>query len=136
MRSGRSSCFRTLAGRPAFTLLEVIVALVVLGVGILGLSANAALVSRLLGDGSRLTLAAAVATARLEQLRALPCASASSGAATTRGIEERWVIAPMGATGTPALEVQLAVTYRVRATHGARPQRTQRFRAALACATG
>src|SRR5688500_19301925 len=110
MLIGRCPTSRALVGRPAFTLLEVIVALVVLGVGILGLSANASLVSRLVGDGSRLTLAATVATARLEQLRALPCARVSSGAATTRGIEERWIIAPMGTTGAPALEVQLSVT--------------------------
>lgn len=117
-----------------FTLLEVLVALIVLGTGILGLSANAALVLRLVGDGSRLTVAATVATARLEQLRALPCASVAAGTAVTRGIEERWAVAPLGPGGAPrALEVHLTVTYRLRAFRQADPARTQSFRGAVPC---
>ncbi len=119
--------------RPAFTLLEVLVALTLLGAGILGLSASATLVSRMVGDGSRLTLAATVATARFEQLRALPCTNATSGSATRRGIEERWSVAPLEPTGGHALDVQLAVTYRVRASHGTGPTRTQWFRGAVPC---
>ncbi len=119
--------------RRAFTLLEVLVALVLLGVGILGISASAALVSRMVGDGSRLNLAASIATTRLEQLRAMPCASATSGAATTRGVEERWSIAPMGPDPLRALEVQLSVTYRLRMNHGAGASRTQLFRGAVHC---
>jgi prepilin-type N-terminal cleavage/methylation domain-containing protein len=133
MLTRRPSNPRALAGPRAFTLLEVIVALVVLGIGILGLSANAALVSRLVGDGSRLTIAATVATARLEQLRALPCASVRPRTAVTRGIEERWDVAPLGAAPVRALEVQLSVTYRLRANHAAGSPRTQRFRGAVAC---
>ena len=113
----------------AFTLLEVLIALVILGVGILGLSANAALVSRLIGDGSRLTLAATVATSRLEQLRATPCASATSGSATTRGIEERWSV---GAMSVSALDVEVSVTYPLR-TGAGDSSRTQRFRGGIPC---
>jgi prepilin-type N-terminal cleavage/methylation domain-containing protein len=117
-----------------FTLLEVLVALVILGTGILGLAANAAMVSRLIGDGSRLTVAATVATARLEQLRALPCASVAPGTAVTRGIEERWSATPMGPAGEPrALQVQLSVTYRLRAFQSADPARTQRFTGVVPC---
>ena len=116
--------------RRAFTLLEVLVALVILGLGVVGLAGNAALVSRLVGDGTRLTLAAAIATARFEQLRALPCAGAAPGSAITHGIEERWTVAPLGtAERTSALEIQLAVTYRLRAG----PARTQRLRGAVPC---
>jgi prepilin-type N-terminal cleavage/methylation domain-containing protein len=116
------------AVRRAFTLLEVLIALVILGVGVLGLAGNAALVSRLVGDGTRLSLVAAIATARFEQLRALPCASVTPGNATTHGIEERWTVAPLGA-GASALQIELAVTYRLRAG----PARTQRFRGAVPC---
>jgi prepilin-type N-terminal cleavage/methylation domain-containing protein len=117
-----------------FTLLEVLVSLVVLSTGILGLAANAAMVSRLVGDGSRLTVAATVATARLEQLRAVPCASVASGTAVTRGIEERWTVTPVGPPGEPrALEVQLSLTYRLRAFQSADPARTQRFTGAVPC---
>lgn len=121
------------SAQEAFTLLEVLVALVVLGVGILGLSANATLVSRLVGDGSRLTLAATVATNRLEQLRTLPCAGVTLGRATTRGIEESWSVAPMTSSAVSALEVELSVTYPVRSSDGARSSRTQRFRGAVPC---
>ena len=119
--------------RRAFTLLEVLVALVILGVGVLGLSGNAALVSRLIGDGARLALTATLATARFEQLRALPCARVTSGSDITHGIEERWTVASMGASGEPtALEVRLSLTYHLR-THRADATRTQHFRGAVPC---
>ena len=120
------------AGCRGFTLLEVLVALVLLSIGILGVSTSAALVSRMVGDGSRLTLAATIATARLEQLRAIPCASATSGTAITRGIEERWSVAALG-PGQSALEVQLSVTYPLRTQFGTVPTRTQLFRGAIHC---
>ena len=117
-----------------FTLLEVLVALTLLGAGVLGLSASATLVSRMIGDGSRLTLAATIATARLERLRALPCANATSGSATTRGIDERWSVTAIESSGAPALAVELSVTYRVRASHAPGATRTQLFRGAVPCA--
>lgn len=122
------------ADRRAFTLLEVVVALVILGVGVLGLSGHAALVSRLVGDGARLTLASTVATARLEQLRARPCPDVSSGSFVMHGIEERWSVAPMSASGpASALEVQLSVTYRLRGRGSGNTTRTQQFRGAVPC---
>jgi prepilin-type N-terminal cleavage/methylation domain-containing protein len=122
------------ADRRAFTLLEVLVALVILGVGVLGLSGHAALVSRLVGDGARLTLAATIATTRLEQLRALACASVSSGTGITYGIEERWSVAPMSASGrVTALEVQLSVTYQLRRRASGHSIRTQQFRGTVPC---
>ena len=122
------------AERRAFTLLEVLAALVILGVGVLGLSGNAALVSRLVGDGARLTRAATVATARLEQLRARPCATISSGSSISHGIEERWTVAPMNATSpVTALEVQLSVTYLLRGRGSGHNTRTQQFRGSVSC---
>ena len=118
--------------RRAFTLVEVLVALVLLGAGILGLSASSTLVSRMIGDGSRLSLAATIATGRLEQLRAIGCASAASGTAVTRGIEERWSVAPVGSS-LAALDVHITVTYPLRVRHAGTVSRTQRFRGALHC---
>jgi prepilin-type N-terminal cleavage/methylation domain-containing protein len=118
--------------RHAFTLLEVLIALTLLGVGVLGLSAGATLVSRLAGDGSRLTVAATIAAARFERLRAVPCGFATGGSARTRGVDERWSVAPMGAAGG-ALEVRLAVTYELRAPHRTGHMRTQTFHGAIHC---
>lgn len=119
---------------PAFTLVEILVALVLLGVGILGVSASSTLVARMAGDGSRLSLAATIATARLEQLRAAPCASATSGTAVTRGVEERWSVTSMGAAAPAALEVEIAVTYPLRSPRTPSSVRTQVFRGAVHCA--
>jgi prepilin-type N-terminal cleavage/methylation domain-containing protein len=123
--------YRAAMYRPAFTLLEVLVALVILGVGVLALSANAALVSRLIGDGSRMTQAATVATNRLEEFRGVACANAVSGTATTRGITERWSVASLGPR---ALEVQVSVTYPSRTRRAGGAARTQHFHGALPCA--
>src|SRR5688500_13695048 len=80
----------------------------------------------------RLTIAGTVAAARLEQLRAAPCASGASGTAVTRGIEERWTAAALGPPGQPsALRVELSVTYRVRGFRSGDPARTQRFTGAV-----
>ena len=62
-----------------FTLLEVIVALVVLEVGLLGLLATLATVTRLIGRGERASAAAAFAGERLERLRASACTSQIGG---------------------------------------------------------
>jgi prepilin-type N-terminal cleavage/methylation domain-containing protein len=117
-----------------FTLLEILVALVILSAGILGLAATATLASRLVGDASRLTIAGTVATARLEQLRSVPCATGVSGVAVTRGIEERWTATALGPPGQPsALQVEVSVTYGVRGFRSGDPARTQRFTGAVPC---
>jgi prepilin-type N-terminal cleavage/methylation domain-containing protein len=139
MRLARKPCvsctmpdrFRSRSG---FTLLEVLIALVILGIGILGLAGSTALVSRLVGDGSRLTLASTIATSRLERLRSLGCNAPTAGSALTRGIEERWTVAPLGAFPSRASEAQLSVTYRLRPFHAPDSARTQHFRGAIPCA--
>jgi hypothetical protein len=88
-------------------------------------------VSRLIGDGARMTVAATVATNRLEQFRGAACARAGSGSSTTRGITERWTATPLGGR---ALEVSISVTYLLRSRGGASSASTQRFRGAVPCA--
>jgi prepilin-type N-terminal cleavage/methylation domain-containing protein len=60
-----------------FTIVEVIVAMIVLTIGLLGLVTSAALVTRMLGRGQRSAVAASYAGRRLEMLRATACYSAS-----------------------------------------------------------
>ena len=62
-----------------FTIVEVIVAMLVLTVGLLGLVTSAALVTRMIGRGQRSAVAAAYAGRRLEMLRAGACVGRSSG---------------------------------------------------------
>ncbi|HUL03143.1 MAG TPA: prepilin-type N-terminal cleavage/methylation domain-containing protein [Gemmatimonadales bacterium] len=62
-----------------FTLLEVVIALVVLEVGVLGLLATAATATRLIGRARRATRVTTLAAARLERLRTTVCASRTAG---------------------------------------------------------
>ncbi|MGH7521175.1 MAG: prepilin-type N-terminal cleavage/methylation domain-containing protein [Gemmatimonadales bacterium] len=56
-----------------FTIIEIIIAIIVLTVGILGLVSTAALVTRMIGRGRVSEGAAIFATQRMEQLRASAC---------------------------------------------------------------
>ncbi len=62
-----------------FTLVEVLVAIVVLTVGLLGLVTSAALVTRMISRGQRSAVQAAFAQRRLEMLRANACLVRASG---------------------------------------------------------
>lgn len=86
--------------REGFTLVELIVALLLLSIGLLGLAGSATVVTRLMGAGSQLTIAAAVAESRIEALAAEPCVSTTGGPVTTRGITESWTVSGTGQTRT------------------------------------
>jgi prepilin-type N-terminal cleavage/methylation domain-containing protein len=62
-----------------FTIVEVVIAIIVLTVGLLGLIGSAALVTRMIGRGQRSAVAAQYATRRLEMLRASGCRSQAAG---------------------------------------------------------
>ena len=62
-----------------FTLVEVIIAILVLTVGLLGLVTSAALVTRMIGRGQHSAVAAQYAQRRLEMLRITGCKSQTSG---------------------------------------------------------
>ena len=62
-----------------FTLVEVIIAILVLTVGLLGLVTSAALVTRMIGRGQRSAVAAQYAQRRLEMLRVSGCSSQAGG---------------------------------------------------------
>jgi prepilin-type N-terminal cleavage/methylation domain-containing protein len=56
-----------------FTIIEVIVAIMVLTVGLLGLVTTAALVTRMIGRGQRSAVAATFGAQRMERLRTAAC---------------------------------------------------------------
>lgn len=76
--------------RRGFTLVELMVAIVIMAVGVLGLAGTAALVSKLSGGAAQETLAADVASSRFEKMRSLSCASIAPGNGVTRGMHESW----------------------------------------------
>ena len=105
-----------------FTLVEVLVAVVVLGVGITALVGSSAMVTRMIGRGQMETRAAQLASRRLENLRRVAystspkCTSggfANGGPLTSQGVTESWRI-----TGATPRTVTVTVSYRtVRGTH-------------------
>jgi type IV pilus modification protein PilV len=78
--------------RAGFTIVELLVALMIFAVGMLGLAATAGSVTRMMGGAKRQVIAATVAQTRLERLRSSPCTSIASGADTTRGIVSTWTV--------------------------------------------
>jgi prepilin-type N-terminal cleavage/methylation domain-containing protein len=67
------------AGRRGFTVVEVVVALVILSAGLLGLAGGTALATRMAGRGARAGIAVTYARQRMESARANACASRVAG---------------------------------------------------------
>ncbi len=65
-----------------FTIIEVIIAIIVLTIGLLGLTSTAALTTRMLGRGQRSAVAASFAAQRMELARRVACQAQNSGADT------------------------------------------------------
>ena len=96
--------------RSGFTLVEMMVAIVILSIGLLGLASTAAVVTRQVGGGGNLATAGQVAEKRLERLRSLGCSKIADGTATTRGVYEHWI---RGSTVNNVLWVRDTVKYSV-----------------------
>jgi prepilin-type N-terminal cleavage/methylation domain-containing protein len=62
-----------------FTLVEVIIAILVLTIGLLGLVSSAALVTRMIARGQRVAVQSLYAARRLEALRSTACTSQAAG---------------------------------------------------------
>jgi prepilin-type N-terminal cleavage/methylation domain-containing protein len=103
-----------------FSLVEVLVAVTVLGVGVVALAGASALTTRMIGRGRTDTRAAQVATSRLEWLRLQAYSTdprctvgnfASGGPVTTpEGVTESWTVDGPG-VGT-LRKVRVNVSYR------------------------
>ena len=133
MRNNRAVS-RAASQRSGFTLMELMVALVILSVGILGLAASSGIVMRMIGGGTHQTVAANVAQARFESLRSLSCGRITGGSASSRNVQEVWSVTPVGPVAAPrAMDVQLSVTYQVLLRRGSSNTRTQAFRSEILC---
>ena len=99
-----------------FTLVEALVAVVVVGIGILALMSAWASVTRMIGRGKMETRAALAASQRMEVLRSVAgatsprCANpafSSGGPVMVGGVAEKWEVAPNG----KVRPVRVTVTY-------------------------
>ncbi len=89
-----------------FTLVELMVAVVILAVGVLALVGSSASVTKMIGSGKHTTNATLVAERRLEALRHVAlgsspvCSTLASGSATGVGYTEQWTVSGTGASRT------------------------------------
>jgi prepilin-type N-terminal cleavage/methylation domain-containing protein len=100
--------------RSGFTIVEVVVAVMILGVGVLALTASSAMVTRMIGRGKVDTRAAQLGTQRLEALRLVAysttprcTALADGGPQITDNVTVSWDVTVNG-TGR---DVQVSITY-------------------------
>jgi len=115
-----------MTGERGFSLVEVVVAILILTVGVLGLAASAGTITRLTAEGGRAGGAAAVAEARFETLRGTPCASLASGSATSGKYTEAWRVIT---ESTLLRTVIVSVSYNT-----GRATRTVDFTSQISCA--
>ncbi len=116
-----------------FTLVEVMVAIVVMTIGLIALAGSSAMVTRMIGRGKVETRIAQAASQRLEVLRTAAystsprCTSAAfanGGPVTTDGRTESWTVAAAGRVRN----VQVNITYRT-----ARGSRTATLQTRIEC---
>jgi prepilin-type N-terminal cleavage/methylation domain-containing protein len=120
--------------RAGFTVMELLVAIVILSIGLLGLAATSGIVMRMIGGGGHQTVAANVALARFEQMRGLSCGRITGGSATSRNVQELWSVTPVGPVATPtAMDVRLTITYETNMRLGGSSSRTQTYRSQIVC---
>jgi prepilin-type N-terminal cleavage/methylation domain-containing protein len=101
--------------RAGFTIVEVMVAIVILAVGILGLAATASVVTRQMTGAVHQSVAATVAYSRMERIRSGDCMvmkDSTPGPAVTRNVTEHWTITVPPAK--QALLVYDTISYMVR----------------------
>lgn len=100
-----------------FTLVEVLVAIVVLSIGLIALVGSMAMVTRMITRGKVETRVAQAASQRIETLRLAAYSTSprctagaftSGGAVTANGLNEAWVVQAVG----KVRNVQVNVTYR------------------------
>jgi len=101
----------------AFTLIEVLVALVIFEFGMLALAATSAVAARDPGVANRRTRAHTVARNRVELLRADSCQPSAAGTAAIRGgLTEFWRVDASGSRRVITDSVEFAVEHGRRAS--------------------
>lgn len=91
--------------RNGFTILEVLVAVMVLTVGILAMASTAALVTRMIGQGQRYSEVSAVASQRIEMMRSRSCSALANGSATSGAYVLTWTVDSVAAGKARSVQV-------------------------------
>lgn len=115
-----------MSGERGFTIVEVIIAVIVLSVGLLGLVSTAALTTRMISQGQRYSEAAALANQRFEILRATPCLFMANGSNAAGQVQLTWTVTAIQADR--ARQVTVDVT-----SSTGTGRRTDRFQTIIFC---
>ena len=110
--------------RDGFTIVELLVAVVILAVGVLGLAATSAVVLQQMTGAKVQTNASQIAQSRVELLAGKSCpAMAFTGSATSGQVKETWTVTP---SSNRTLTANVSVTF---------PGRTnpEQFNTVIAC---
>jgi prepilin-type N-terminal cleavage/methylation domain-containing protein len=97
---------RPVRGRRGFTLIEMIIAIIVMSIGIMGLAGTASFVATQMGGGNMQTIAAAMVNKVSDSLSARRCSSLVSGSQTKRGVRVAWEVADSSRTKWVTQQVQ------------------------------
>ena len=92
--------------RHGFTVIEMIIAIMVMSVGIMGLAGTARYVAMQMGNGRTQTIAATFATKVADSLSARRCSALVGGSATKRGVTITWTVADSSRTKWVTEQVQ------------------------------
>jgi prepilin-type N-terminal cleavage/methylation domain-containing protein len=110
--------------RDGFTVVEMLVAIVILSVGVLGLAATSAVVLRQMTGAKTQTNAAQIAASRVEMLSGKLCSTtATTGSAVSGAVKESWTIAP---ASNKTLTATVSVAFKGRAN-------PEQFKTVIAC---
>jgi prepilin-type N-terminal cleavage/methylation domain-containing protein len=96
--------------RNAFTLPEVLVAVIIFAIGILGLASSGSFIAIQAGEARAMTEGALLAGRVLDSLRSIPCASVSSGQLALASSTVQWTATP--AKRSVAVDATLQLTSR------------------------
>lgn len=87
-----------LRSRRGFTVVELVIAIIILAIGVVGLMATSLVVLRQMRTGQRQAVAATLAQSTFDSLASRPCAALVSGSANgAMGIREWWTVSGNGA---------------------------------------
>jgi prepilin-type N-terminal cleavage/methylation domain-containing protein len=114
-------------GERGFTLIELMIAIMIMAIGILGMAGTAAVVMKQIGGGAQMSAAAQVAAARVEWMHTVPCTSLRDSSTVTRGIQEGWDVVDT----VRAKIVVDSVRYYSRNSFG---YKSQKYRTVIPCA--
>lgn len=92
--------------RRGFTLIEMIIAIIVMSIGIMGLAGTASYVAQQMGGGGAQTIAAALATQVSDSLASRRCSALVGGTKTRRGVTITWAVSDSTRTKWVTEQVQ------------------------------